>query len=77
LGDRGRLAEGWKADVNVIDFDGLSLGMPYMARDLPAGGARLLQDAAGYVATVVSGQVTRRNGVDTGARPGQLVRGAR
>jgi N-acyl-D-aspartate/D-glutamate deacylase len=77
LGDRGRLAEGWKADINVIDFDRLNLGMPYMAHDLPAGGARLLQGAAGYVATVVSGQVTRRDGIDTGARPGRLVRGAR
>ena len=77
LGDRGRLAEGWKADVNVIDFDRLSLGMPYMAHDLPAGGARLLQGADGYVATIVSGQVTRRHGKDTGARPGRLVRGAR
>jgi N-acyl-D-aspartate/D-glutamate deacylase len=77
LGDRGRLAEGWKADINVIDFDRLNLGMPYMAHDLPAGGARLLQGAAGYVATVVSGQVTRRGGIDTGARPGRLVRGAR
>ena len=48
-----------------------------MAYDLPAGGARLLQDADGYVATIVSGEVTRRNGVDTGARPGRLVRGAR
>jgi N-acyl-D-amino-acid deacylase len=77
LNDRGLLRDGLKADINVIDFDRLSLGMPYMARDLPAGGARLLQDATGYVATVVSGEVTRRDGVDTGARPGRLVRGAR
>ncbi|MBO0727641.1 MAG: amidohydrolase family protein [Acidimicrobiaceae bacterium] len=77
LGDRGLLAEGLKADINVIDFDHLALGMPYMAHDLPAGGARLLQGATGYVATIVSGQVTRRGGVDTGARPGRLVRGAR
>jgi N-acyl-D-aspartate/D-glutamate deacylase len=77
LGDRGLLAEGKKADVNVLDFDGLSLGMPYMAHDLPAGGGRLLQGAAGYVATIVSGEVTRRDGCDTGRRPGRLVRGAR
>ena len=51
--------------------------MPRVARDLPAGGARLLQEADGYVATMVSGEVTRRHGVDTGARPGRLLRGAR
>jgi N-acyl-D-aspartate/D-glutamate deacylase len=77
LGDRGVLAPGKKADVNVIDFDGLTLRMPRVARDLPAGGARLLQEADGYVATMVSGEITRRHGVDTGARPGRLVRGAR
>src|SRR5207244_6574376 len=77
LGDRGVLEGGKKADVNIVDFDQLSLGMPRLARDLPAGGARLLQDAHGYVATMVSGEVTRRHGVDTGARPGRLVRGAR
>ena len=77
LGDRGVLQPGKKADVNVIDFDRLSLGMPRMANDLPAGGGRLLQDADGYVATMVSGEVTRRHGVDTGARPGRLLRGAR
>jgi N-acyl-D-aspartate/D-glutamate deacylase len=77
LGDRGVLAPGKKADVNVIDFDGLTLRMPRVARDLPAGGARLLQEADGYVATMVSGEITRRHGVDTGARPGRLLRGAR
>jgi N-acyl-D-aspartate/D-glutamate deacylase len=77
LGDRGVLAPGMKADVNVIDFDGLTLRMPRVARDLPAGGARLLQEADGYVATMVSGEITRRHGVDTGARPGRLLRGAR
>ena len=77
LGDRGVLAPGKKADVNIIDFDRLSLSMPRLAHDLPAGGGRLLQDADGYVATVVSGEVTRRHGVDTGARPGRLLRGAR
>jgi N-acyl-D-aspartate/D-glutamate deacylase len=77
LGDRGVVAEGKRADLNVIDFGRLTLHMPRMAHDLPAGGARLLQDADGYVATVVCGEVTRRDGVDTGARPGRLVRGAR
>ncbi len=77
LGDRGVLAAGKKADVNIIDFDRLTLRMPHMAHDLPAGGARLLQEADGYVATIVSGEVTRRHGVDTGARPGRLVRGPR
>ena len=77
LGDRGVVAEGKKADLNVIDFERLTLHMPRMAYDLPAGGARLLQDADGYVATVVSGEVTRRRGEDTGARPGRLLRHAR
>ncbi len=77
LSDRGVIAEGKRADLNVIDFDRLTLHMPRMAHDLPAGGARLLQDADGYVATVVRGEVTRRHGVDTGARPGRLLRGAR
>jgi N-acyl-D-aspartate/D-glutamate deacylase len=77
LEDRGVIATGKKADLNVIDFEGLRLHMPRMAYDLPAGGRRLVQDASGYVATMVSGTVTRRDGVDTGARPGRLVRGAR
>ena len=77
LGDRGVLAPGKKADVNVVDFEHLSLSMPRLAHDLPAGGGRLLQDAHGYVATMVGGEVTRRHGVDTGARPGRLLRGAR
>jgi N-acyl-D-aspartate/D-glutamate deacylase len=77
LTDRGVLAVGKKADVNVIDFDALSLGVPKMAYDLPAGGRRLIQGATGYDATVVSGLVTRRFGADTGARPGKLLRGVR
>ncbi|MCU1400388.1 MAG: dan 1 [Acidimicrobiales bacterium] len=77
LGDRGTLTVGKKGDVNVIDLDRLDLLMPRAVSDLPAGGTRLTQDAVGYVATVVSGVVTRRNDADTGARPGQLVRGAR
>jgi len=77
LTDRGEVAVGKKADLNVIDFDTLLLDVPRMSHDLPAGGGRLLQDARGYAATVVSGVVTRRNDKDTGARPGRLVRGAR
>ncbi len=77
LGDRGVLAAGKKADVNIVDYEHLSLSMPRLAHDLPAGGGRLLQDAHGYVATMVGGEITRRHGVDTGARPGRLLRGAR
>jgi N-acyl-D-aspartate/D-glutamate deacylase len=77
LTDRGVLAVGKKADVNVIDLDALSLGVPLMAYDLPAGGNRLMQGASGYDATVVSGVITRRNGADTGARPGKVLRGVR
>ena len=77
LTDRGVLAVGKKADVNVIDFDALGLGVPKMAYDLPAGGRRLIQGASGYDATVVSGVVTRRYGADTGALPGRLLRGVR
>ena len=77
LSDRGVIGVGKKADVNVIDMNALTLHAPRMAYDLPAGGHRLVQGASGYGATIVSGVVTRRDGVDTGARPGRLVRGAR
>jgi N-acyl-D-amino-acid deacylase len=77
LSDRGVIEIGKKADVNVIDMDALTLHPARMAYDLPAGGQRLVQGASGYDATIVSGVVTRRNSVDTGARPGRLVRGAR
>ncbi|MBB3600984.1 N-acyl-D-aspartate/D-glutamate deacylase [Mycolicibacterium sp. BK556] len=77
LTDRGVLTVGKKADVNVIDMDALTLGVPLMAYDLPAGGNRLMQGASGYDATVVSGVVTRRHGADTGARPGKVLRGVR
>ena len=75
LHDRGAIAPGMKADLNLIDMDALSLRRPAMVPDLPAGGNRLLQKADGYVATVVSGQVTYRDGTATGALPGRLVRG--
>jgi N-acyl-D-amino-acid deacylase len=77
LTDRGTIEVGKKADINVIDLDALTLHPARMAYDLPAGGRRLVQGASGYAATIVSGTVTRRDGVDTGARPGRLVRGAR
>ena len=77
LGDRGTLEVGKKGDANVIDFENLALRSARMIHDLPAGGRRLLQEAEGYAYTIVSGEVTRENGKDTGARPGRLVRGTR
>jgi N-acyl-D-aspartate/D-glutamate deacylase len=77
LNDRGRLAVGYKADLNLIDFDRLKLHVPSVRHDLPAGGRRLHQGAEGYVATIVSGVVTYKNGEATGALPGRLVRGQR
>jgi N-acyl-D-aspartate/D-glutamate deacylase len=76
LHDRGVLAPGLKADINVIDFANLALERPKMVVDLPAGGRRLLQKARGYAATVKAGQITYRDGVATGALPGGLVRSA-
>ncbi|WP_055400670.1 MULTISPECIES: amidohydrolase family protein [unclassified Mycobacterium] len=75
LGDRGRIAVGYKADLNVIDHAALRLHKPVISYDLPAGGRRLDQTADGYVATIVAGQVIAENGVPTDARPGKLVRG--
>ncbi len=75
LNDRGVLAPGYLADVNVIDFEGLRLKPPYMVYDLPTGARRLMQEAEGYVATIKRGQVIYRNGKPTDALPGQLVRG--
>jgi N-acyl-D-aspartate/D-glutamate deacylase len=77
LGDRGRLLPGLRADLNLIDLEGLRLRRPRIVEDLPAGGRRLLQAAEGYRATVVAGQVVALDGVPTGALPGRLVRGAR
>lgn len=76
LHDRGRLALGLRADVNVIDYDRLTLHAPEVRFDLPAGGKRLVQRADGYAATIVSGQVTYRDGEASGALPGRLIRGA-
>jgi N-acyl-D-aspartate/D-glutamate deacylase len=76
LTDRGLIAPGYKADVNVIDYDRLHLHPPKVHYDLPVGGPRLLQQVDGYDATIVSGVVTQRGGASTGAHPGQLIRGA-
>jgi N-acyl-D-aspartate/D-glutamate deacylase len=75
LFDRGRLKVGYKADINVIDFDRLQMHQPHMIYDLPAGGRRLMQGADGYEATLVSGVVIYRDGTPTEALPGRLVRG--
>lgn len=76
LYDRGVIAAGYKADINVIDMEKLKLHKPEVHYDLPAGGRRLMQYADGYVATIVSGETIYRNGKATGARPGRLVRGS-
>lgn len=73
--DRGIIAPGMKADLNVIDFKRLNLERPFLVYDLPAGAKRLLQRAQGYEVTIVSGVPTYRNGVATGGLPGKLVRG--
>jgi len=75
LDDRGILAPGYLADINVIDLDAIKLGKPWLAFDLPAGGKRLLQKAEGYVCTIKTGVVTFRDGKWTGATPGGLIRG--
>jgi N-acyl-D-aspartate/D-glutamate deacylase len=75
LEDRGVLAPGYLADVNVIDLDAVKLGKPWLAFDLPAGGKRLLQKAEGYICTIKSGQITFRDGAYLGVHPGRLIRG--
>jgi N-acyl-D-aspartate/D-glutamate deacylase len=74
LNDRGVVAPGMKADLNVIDVDKLQLTRPELVADLPAGGKRLMQPARGYKATLVSGEVIVLDGVFTGALPGRMVR---
>jgi len=73
--DRGAIAPGYLADLNLIDYDNLQLSAPRMVHDLPAGGKRLVQSASGYVATVKSGVVVRRHDAATGDHPGKLLRG--
>ncbi|WP_120217246.1 N-acyl-D-amino-acid deacylase family protein [Sphingopyxis sp. EG6] len=75
LEDRGVLAPGYLADLNVIDMERLKLGKPWLAFDLPAGGKRLLQKADGYVATIKSGEVTFKDGAMQGPTPGGVIRG--
>jgi N-acyl-D-aspartate/D-glutamate deacylase len=77
LRDRGVLAPGYRADLNVIDVDGMRLHRPEMRADLPAGGRRLLQRVDGYEHTIVAGQETYTRGVETDALPGRLIRGPR
>lgn len=75
LYDRGVIAPGMKADINVIDFDNLEIHAPRLAYDLPANGKRYLQDITGYRATICSGEVIYEDGKETGALPGRLIRG--
>ncbi len=77
LHDRGVIKPGYRADLNVIDHERLTLHAPGVAYDLPAGGRRLVQRASGYEATILAGEVTYRDGEPTKALPGRLVRGAR
>jgi N-acyl-D-aspartate/D-glutamate deacylase len=77
LADRGRIAPGLRADINIIDHENLQVGRPTLHQDLPAGGTRFLQGATGYIATLVAGTAVRDNDRPTGARPGALLRGAR
>ncbi|MDB9926633.1 amidohydrolase family protein [Hyphomicrobiales bacterium] len=74
LKDRGVISEGMKADINIIDFDNLTLYSPELLYDLPAGGKRLVQKVDGYKYTIVSGSVTYKDGVSTGELPGRLIR---
>ena len=73
--DRGILKPGYKADVNVIDFDNLKIHAPRIVYDLPANGRRLVQDASGYSATICNGEVIFEDGEATGAMPGRVLRG--
>jgi N-acyl-D-aspartate/D-glutamate deacylase len=75
--DRGTLQIGQRADVNIVDLERLHIDVPRLRADLPAGGKRFLQLSSGYVATIVSGVAVREHDIDTGARPGRVVRPAR
>ena len=75
LDDRGILAPGYLADINIIELDKIGMSRPWVANDLPAGGKRLLQSATGYKATFKSGVMTFDNGKHSGATPGGLIRG--
>ena len=73
--DRGLIAEGYKADINIIDLEVLKLHTPYIVNDLPAGGKRFLQNADGIELTIKAGEIIFEGSVETGALPGQLIRG--
>jgi N-acyl-D-aspartate/D-glutamate deacylase len=75
LNDRGVIAPGMKADINIIDFANLHIHAPKIAYDLPAGGKRFLQEITGYHSTICSGEVIYRHGKATGKLPGRLIRG--
>jgi N-acyl-D-amino-acid deacylase len=75
LEDRGVLAPGFKADLNLVDHEHLNLRLPEMVHDLPAGARRLIQRADGWKATICAGEVTFEDGEHTDARPGRLIRG--
>jgi N-acyl-D-aspartate/D-glutamate deacylase len=77
LNDRGEIAVGRRADLNLIDPERLGVGAAQLVRDLPAGGRRFLQKGVGYLGTWVAGQWVQRDGVITAARPGRLVRAGR
>ena len=77
LRDRGRIATGYKADINVVDYERLQLGGPKIQYDMPAGGKRLVQRTVGFDATIVSGVPVWRHGEPTGALPGRLMRSGR
>jgi N-acyl-D-aspartate/D-glutamate deacylase len=74
LSDRGRIAEGLRADLNVIQLDALALGEPEVHYTLPSGGRRLIQRASGYTATILKGEIVSRRDEPTGKLPGRLVR---
>ena len=77
LNDRGVIAAGKKADLNIIDMNRLKLHAPHVVHDLPAGGSRLIQDCDGIESTIVAGELTHHHGQPTGTMPGKLVRGQR
>ena len=75
LNDRGVIAEGKKADLNILNMDNLKLHAPHVVHDLPSGGKRLIQNCDGIESTIVSGELIYQHGQPTGAMPGRLVRG--
>ena len=77
LRDRGAVEPGLKADLNVLDVAAVAPQPIEVVHDLPAGAKRVLQRTDGFVATIVNGEIVQRDGADTGARPGRVVRGAR